>query len=112
MLGVNPSHLEARSWLAAMAYVRDDRPGFEAEVKRMLAINPAYGDVYRVAAELSARNYRFDEAVALARQAIALDPANSRAYADLGMHLLRTGDEAEARQRARAHRSTAIPSTG
>ena len=64
----------------------------------MLAVNPAYGDVYRIAADLSARNYRFEEAVALTRKAIALDPGNTRAYGDLGMHLMRTGDEAEARK--------------
>jgi tetratricopeptide (TPR) repeat protein len=98
VLAYNDSHLEARSWIAAMAYVRDDRPAFEAEVKRVLAINPAYGDVYRAAADLSARNYRFEEAVALARQAVALDPANTKAYAELGMHLMRTGDEADARR--------------
>ena len=74
VLEINPSHLEARSWLAASAYVRDDQAGFDAEVKRVLAINPAYGDVYRVAADLAARNYRFEEAVALTRRAVALDP--------------------------------------
>jgi cellulose synthase operon protein C len=98
VLAMNPSHLEARSWLAAAAYVRDDRPAFEAEVKKVLAINSGYGDVYRVAGNLAARNYRFDEAVTLGRQAITLDPSNTRAYADLGMHLLRTGDEVEARR--------------
>jgi tetratricopeptide (TPR) repeat protein len=98
VLEVNPSHLEARSWLGASAYVRDDAAGFDAEVKRVLAINPAYGDVYRIAADLAARNYRFEEAVALTRRAVALDPGNTRAYGDLGMHLMRTGDEAEARK--------------
>jgi tetratricopeptide (TPR) repeat protein len=98
VLDHNPSHLEARSWLAASAYVRDDPAGFDAEVKRVLAVNPAYGDVYRVAADLAARNYRFEEAVALTRRAVSLDPGNTRAYGDLGMHLMRTGDEAEARK--------------
>src|SRR6185436_14825915 len=98
VLDSNPSHLEARSWLAAIGYVRDDRAAFDAEVKRVLTINPAYGDVYRVAADLAARNYRFEEAVALSRRAIALDPGNTRAYGDLGMHLMRTGDEVEARK--------------
>jgi tetratricopeptide (TPR) repeat protein len=98
ILAKNPAHLEARSWLAAISYIRDDRAAFDAEVSRVLENNPAYGDVYRIAAALSARNYRFEEAVALSRQAIALDPANSRAFADLGMHLMRTGDEAEARR--------------
>ena len=98
VLEANASHLEARAWLAAIGYVRDDRPAFEAEVKRVLAVNPVYGDVYRIAADLAARNYRFEEAVALTRQAVSLDPANTRAYGDLGMHLMRTGDEAEARR--------------
>ena len=79
MLEINPSHLDARALLAAIAYVRDDRPAFDAEVKRVLAINPAYGEVYRVAGDLAARNYRFDEAVALTGEAMALDPANIRA---------------------------------
>lgn len=98
VLARNPSHLEARSWIAAIAYVRDDRAGFDDEVRRVLEVNPAYGDVYRVAADLAARNYRFEEAVALVRRAVALDPANWKAFGALGMHLMRTGDEAEARR--------------
>ena len=35
---------------------------------------------------------------ALVRRALALDDANTRAHADLGMHLLRTGDEPGARR--------------
>ncbi|HSS69883.1 MAG TPA: tetratricopeptide repeat protein [Casimicrobiaceae bacterium] len=98
VLADNPSHLEARALAAAITYVRQGRAPFDADVKPVLAINPSYGEIYRVAAELSARNYRFDEAVGLAREAIALDPTNARAHAELGMHLMRTGEEGEARQ--------------
>ena len=98
VLAVNPNHLEARSVLAAMAYVKGDRATYDAEVKRVLALNPRSGEVYRAAADLAARNYRFDEAVALAREATTLDPDSPRAFAELGMHLLRTGDEPGARQ--------------
>ncbi len=98
VLEFNPSHLDARALAAAITYVRGDRQAFDAEVKQTLAINPTFGEIYRVAAELSARNYRFDEAVGLAREAVTLDPANARAHAELGMHLMRTGDEAQARQ--------------
>ena len=42
------------------------------------------------------RVYRFDEAVALTRRALELSPSNTRAQSDLGLHLMRTGDEAEA----------------
>jgi len=98
VLADNPSDLDARALVAAIAYVRDDRAAFESEVEQVLAINPGFGEVYRVAGGLAARNYRFEEAVALTRQATALDPEHTRAFADLGMHLMRTGDEDEARQ--------------
>jgi tetratricopeptide (TPR) repeat protein len=98
VLKANPSHLDARALLAAIGYVRGDKASYDAEVGRVLAVNPAFGEVYRVAGDLAARNYRFDEAVALARRATALDPNNIRAASDLGLHLMRTGDEAEARR--------------
>jgi tetratricopeptide (TPR) repeat protein len=96
-LAVNPASLEALSLRAALSYIEDKPQDFEAEAARALAIAPRYGEVYRVAGELAARNYRFDEAVELARRSLALDPANARAMADLGSHLLRTGDEPGAR---------------
>jgi tetratricopeptide (TPR) repeat protein len=98
VLKANDADLDARSLLAAVAYVRSGRTAFDAEAARVLTINPKYGELYRVAGDLSARNYRFDEAVALTREAVALDPSNTRAYGDLGLHLMRTGDEPEARK--------------
>jgi Flp pilus assembly protein TadD len=98
VLARNPSNLDARALMAAMSYVRDDRTAFEAEASRILAINPSFGEVYRVAGSLAARNYRFDEAVTLTKRAVDLDPSNIRAASDLGLHLMRTGDEAEARR--------------
>ena len=98
VLASNPAQLDALALLAAIAYVRDDKATYETQVKRALEVNPAYGEVYRVAGELAAGNYRFDEAVALTRQATTLDPTNARAFGDLGMHLMRTGDEPEARR--------------
>ena len=98
VLKTNPAHLDARALLAAISYVRGDKATFDAEVGRVLAVNPAFGEVYRVAGELAARNYRFDEAVTLTRKALSLDPQNIRAGSDLGLHLMRTGDEAEARR--------------
>ena len=96
-LAVNPSSLEAHAMAAALAFVEDKPQEFEAEADKALAIAPAYGDVYRTAGELAAHNYRFDEAVTLTRRALSLNPKNPRALADLGTHLLRTGDEPAAR---------------
>ena len=80
-LAINPSSLDAQRALAALAYVEDKPQEFEAEVAKVLAISPNYGDVYRVAGELAAHNYRFDEAVALTRKGLTLDaerPARAR----------------------------------
>jgi tetratricopeptide (TPR) repeat protein len=96
-LTVNPASLDAIALRAALSYVEDKPQEFEAEAARALAIAPRYGEVYRVAGDLAARNYRFDEAVELTRRALALDAGNWRAQADLGSHLLRTGDEPGAR---------------
>ena len=96
-LATNPRSLEARALLAAIAFLEDRSDDFEAEVRQALAINPVYGDVYRIAAVHTASAYRFPEAVELAWQAVALDPGNTRAHAELGLYLLRTGDEPAAR---------------
>jgi Tfp pilus assembly protein PilF len=98
VLAFNPSQLEAHAMLAAMAYVKDDKATYDREVATVLAINPAYGEVYRVTGQQAASHYRFEEAAALAEKALTVDPLNSRAAGDLGMHLMRTGDETGARR--------------
>src|SRR5258706_7241430 len=84
-LAGSPSSIEAHALLAALAYVDDKTPEFDAEVAKTLAIAPASGEVYRAAGELAAHKYRFDEAVALTRRALAISANDSRALADLGL---------------------------
>ena len=98
VLAVNPGYPEAHALRAGMAFVKDDKATFDREIAAALETNPAYGEGYRIAGQLAASHYRFEEAAALAEKAVALDPANARAAGDLGMHLLRTGDEAGARR--------------
>jgi len=97
VLGGNPAHLDALAVRAGMARVADDLPGFERAAAEALAINPSYGELFRVAAAQLAARYRFDDAVPLARRAVELDPGHARAHAELGLLLLRTGEEADAR---------------
>ena len=96
-LSVNPENFEAHALIAAIAYLEDRIPDFEAEVARTLKVNPVYGDIYRIVGNHVARAYRFPEAVRLVQRALELEPGNTRARAELGMHLLRTGDELGAR---------------
>jgi tetratricopeptide (TPR) repeat protein len=97
-LAANPHSPSAHALSAAIAYVDGRMAEYESALAKAMAVNPAYGDAYRIVAMHAARNYRYDDAVVLARKAIALEPDNMRAQADLGLHLLRVGDEAGARR--------------
>ena len=96
-LAVNPNSLEARSVDAAIAFLEDRKSDFDAKVADILKINPRYGEVYRLAAEVSSHNYHYIEAADFAKRAVAIDPDNARASGALGLQLLRTGDESAAR---------------
>jgi len=97
-LAVNESDVEALSLRAALSFVQDKPQDFEADVAKASAVAPRDPSIFLVASELAARNYRFEEAVALTRRALAIAPDNARALADLGIQLLRTGDETAAYQ--------------
>ena len=96
-LKVNPNSLEALALAGAAAMLEDKRDEFERHAAAALKLNPTYGEVYRVAGDHLARNYRFEEAIPLTRKALSIDNQNARAHADLGLHLLRIGDERSAR---------------
>jgi cellulose synthase operon protein C len=96
-LAVNPNSLEARSIDAAIAFLEDRKTDFDTKIADILKINPRYGEVYRLAAEVSSHNYRYIEAADFAKRAVAIEPDNAAASAALGLQLLRTGDESTAR---------------
>jgi tetratricopeptide (TPR) repeat protein len=96
-LEVNPASLDAMSLDAALAFLEARNADFDRIVAAVLALHPTYGEVHRVVGYHLGRSYRFDEAVDMTRKAVSLDPTNSRAFAELGSHLMRTGDEAAAR---------------
>jgi tetratricopeptide (TPR) repeat protein len=97
-LAANPASAEAFAYTAAIEYVAGNSAAYDAAAAKALAVNPAYGGLYRVVASQAASNYRYDDAVALARKAVALEPDSPAAHADLGLHLLRVGDESGARR--------------
>ena len=104
---INAGSLDVLALSAAIAYVEGRQSDFEAETSAALKINPRYGEIYRIAGEQAASNYRFEEAAALTRKGIALDPEDVKSHASLGMQLLRTGEEAEAARRSSEPRPTA-----
>ena len=95
---INPVSLNAFGWSGAVAYIEDRDADLQQEASAALKINPRFSGAYRIPSELAAANYRFEEAVVLSRKALEIDPNDVRTLSALGVQLLRTGDEAEARQ--------------
>jgi tetratricopeptide (TPR) repeat protein len=75
----------------------NDRPGTEW-VERLEKINPNYGEGYALAANIFIINRRYEEGIALYRKALEKTPDYLPAKAELGVNLMRLGEEAEARR--------------
>ncbi len=67
-LSANPGSAEAHAYGAAIEYVAGRTAEYQAAAAKALAVNPAYGGLYRIVASQAASNYRYDEAVVLARK--------------------------------------------
>lgn len=89
--------VEEAALRAAIAYA-DDRPGdVEPAIQRAAIINPRSALALRYVGQAAAAAYRFADAATYARRAVDVDQDDADAHADLGLYLLRTGAEADAR---------------
>jgi tetratricopeptide (TPR) repeat protein len=93
-LATNPNDLELLSMKAAVRFLSDDKPGVEKYKRLVFAKNAEYTRFYQIVGEFADWEHRYDEIVAMMRDAVKLDPADSKAWADLGMNLIRAGDDA------------------
>jgi tetratricopeptide (TPR) repeat protein len=97
MAAVRPATVDEAALRAAVAYA-DDRPAdIEPAIQRATSIDTRSALALRYVGQAAASAYRFDDAAAYARRAVEVDPDDPDAHADLGLYLLRTGDEADAR---------------
>ena len=94
---INPNSLEAHSVRAAMFYVQNRVPDFEAAVKTTLAINPRYGELYETLSHFATINRLYSQAVEFSRKAIAIEPNLWASHLSLGIGLLRLGKLEEGR---------------
>ncbi len=94
-LKVNPGSLEARSLLATVHWLRDDTRAYEAERGAVLAANPEYGQFFHIIARSAVREHRYQEAIELEKQAVAIDPEYWEAMEAIGTGYLRLGKEKE-----------------
>lgn len=98
MLEINRESVKAQTLLAAIAYLEEDIGTYTTLEQAVAQFSPGDVRFYARIAEICGRKYRFAEAVALARKALATDPQDGHAATILGMNLLRLGREEEGRR--------------
>lgn len=95
-IAMSPEALDAMAIRASIDLLNDiDRsPWFD----RIAKVNPVYGDAWATAGHFFIINRRYDEGIAAYRKAIAIDPDLWDARGELGVNLMRMGQEVEARK--------------
>jgi len=89
-----PGNLELLSLRVAERFLADDSAGMEAAQKAVFALNPQYSRLYSIVSEFADWEHRYDEIVRMMRAAVAIDSNDGVAYAELGLNLIRAGDDA------------------
>ena len=88
-----PEELELLSLLAALHFLRDEQGDYRRIKGRVLAQNSRYSRFFRIIIERAVRKHRYAQAVALGRAAVAVDPTDWYAHAEIGINQLRLGQE-------------------
>jgi tetratricopeptide (TPR) repeat protein len=94
-LAIDPNDLELLSLRAAARFLADDKPGYEAAKKAVFARNKEFSQALGIVGEYAEWEHRYDDVVAMMKEAVAIDPKDSKAWAQLGQTQTRAGNEAE-----------------
>ena len=92
-LALSNDALDAMATDAAIALLADQSP--DAWLDKVRKRNPGYGEAYARVAHSLELNYRFEDAIVYYRKAIAADRRLWHAHAQLGISLMRMGQEEE-----------------
>jgi tetratricopeptide (TPR) repeat protein len=90
--------LDAMAVLAAADLLLDKNADAATWLAKIKAVNPGYGQGYAIVARHLVLNRRYPEGVAYYRKAIEADPTLWVAHSELGINLMRLGEEDEPRQ--------------
>ncbi len=92
-LKTDPTDLELLSMRAAIRFLADDKAGFEAAKKQVLGLNPEYSNFYQIVGEYAEWEHRYEDIVKMMREAVTVDKNDAKAYASMGLNLIRSGDD-------------------
>jgi cellulose synthase operon protein C len=95
-LKISPEALDAMAIHAAIEILADRSP--DAWLAKIRAVNPNYGEGYALVAHHLVLNRRYEDGIAFYRKAIEADPRLWPAHSQLGINLMRMGQEDEPRK--------------
>lgn len=90
-LKFNPRDLELLSMRAATKFLSDEQRAFDQTVAQVLKLNPRYSKLYQIVGEFADWEHRYDEIVEMMKKAVQIDSDDAKAYAQLGLNLIRAG---------------------
>jgi cellulose synthase operon protein C len=94
-LALSPDALDAMATLAAADLLVDKNADADAWMAKIKAVNPDYGEGYAIVGEHLVLNRRYPEGVTYFRKAVEADPELWSARSQLGINLMRMGEEEE-----------------
>jgi cellulose synthase operon protein C len=92
-LALSSDALDAMAIHAAIELLADRSP--DAWLDKVRTVNPGYGEAYARVAHYLELNYRFEDAIVYDRKAVEADPKYWPARSQLGVSLMRMGQEDE-----------------
>src|SRR5690606_10881512 len=92
-LGHNPGDLSLLSLNATAYFLGDEQQSFERAKRVVLEKNPEYSRLYQIIGEYADWEHRYLEIVEMMREAVRIDPEDAKALAQLGLNLIRSGDD-------------------
>lgn len=95
-LKISSEALDAMAIHAAVELLADRSP--DAWFEKIRQVNPTYGEAYALVAEHLVFNRRYEDAISYYRKALELDPQLWSARSELGINLMRLGQEDEPKQ--------------
>ncbi len=97
-LALAPDALDAMAIHAAADLLADKNADAETWLTKIKAVNPAYSKGYAIVGWHLVLNRRYPEGVAYYRKAVEADPRDWAARSQLGINLMRMGEEEEPRK--------------
>ncbi len=95
-LKLSPDALNAMAIHAAVEVLADRSP--DEWFGKIRQVNPSYGEAWALVAHHLELHYRYEDAITYYREAVELDPRFWPARSELGINLMRLGQEEEARR--------------